>query len=186
MTPSLNNDLLLALLPKDTGPFDAGIALEVLTQIGKGEPLAAICRGEGMPSSWTVQRWRKRVPEFDEAFVLARELGFDALAEECILIAEDGSEDWVDRPMRGGGTYRAVDAEAIARSKLRIETRLKLLAKWDRPRYGDHQALEMTGKDGSPLMSDTQTAAKLASLMAMAEARRQRQQDDEEDLGDLA
>ena len=35
-----------------------------------------------------------------------------------------------------------VNAEHIQRSKLRIETRLKLLAKWNPKKYGDKLALE--------------------------------------------
>lgn len=185
MKPPLNNELLLALMPEGTGPFDAKIGLEVLARISKGETLASICREEGMPSTWTVQRWRKRVPEFDEAFDHAREMGFDALAEECVEIAEDGTNDYVEKRAKDGSTYVALDAEHVQRSKLRIETRLKLLAKWDRKRYGDHQAVEMTGKDGAPLMSDTQAAAKLASLMATAQARRAQAKSDDEN-SDLA
>lgn len=185
MTSPLNNELLLALMPEGTGPFDAEVAVQVLSRISKGEPLASICRDEGFPSVWTVQRWRKRVPEFDKAFDEARDLGFDALAEECVEIAEDGTNDYVEKRAKDGSTYVALDAEHVQRSKLRIETRLKLLAKWDRKRYGDHQAVEMTGKDGAPLMSDTQAAAKLASLMATAQARRERAKSDDEN-SDLA
>jgi hypothetical protein len=34
---------------------------------------------------------------------------------------------------------------------LRIETRLKLLAKWDPKRYGERLHSEVTGVDGGPL-----------------------------------
>jgi hypothetical protein len=38
-------------------------------------------------------------------------------------------------------TARAGDSEWISRSRLRVETRLKLLAKWDPKRYGDKSLL---------------------------------------------
>ena len=40
------------------------------------------------------------------------------------------------------------NTEWISRSKLRVETRLKLLAKWDPKRYGDKITQEHVGADG--------------------------------------
>lgn len=158
-------------MPGVDDPYDRDLALAVLDHIGKGLTLQSFCRQEGVPSVWTIQRWRARVPEFDEAFCLSRDLGHDAMAAECVAIAEDGSADYVDKPKRGGGTYRALDQEALGRSKLRIETRLKLLACWDRKRYGPNQQIELTGKDGAPVMDTTTRSARLAGLVAKLKSR---------------
>ena len=64
-------------------------------------------------------------------------MGFDAIAEECLDIADNASNDWMTREGKDGETSWQVNGEHIQRSKVRIETRLKLLAKWCRQRYGE-------------------------------------------------
>lgn len=169
--PGIDTNTLLNLMPGIDTKYDHKVALEVLEHIGKGLTLTSFCRKEGKPSKWTIDRWRVRVPEFDEAFCLARDQGYDSMAEECVHISEDGSEDWEERTKRDGSTYMAVNPECVARSKLRIETRLKLLACWDRRRYGPNQQIELTGKDGAPVMDTTARSARLAGLVAKLKAR---------------
>lgn len=95
--------------------------------------------------------WKAAHPEFSADFGRAREDGFDALAEETLQIADDDSRDW--EPVRTDGVITGikVDGEHVQRSKLRIETRLKLLAKWDPRRYGDKVALVGGGPGDSPI-----------------------------------
>jgi hypothetical protein len=65
----------------------------------------------------------------------AREEGFDAIAAECLEIA--------DTPLVGAKIKKRGDGieetreDMLGHRKLQIETRLKLLAKWDPKRYGD-------------------------------------------------
>lgn len=113
---------------------------EVCRRLATGEPLAQICRRSHLPTKRTVSNWVNAKPDFAREFREAREEGFDALAWECLTIADDTSRDTIEtehgpRP----------DNEWIARSKVRIETRLKLLAKWDPRRYGDKLDLEVKG-----------------------------------------
>ena len=101
--------------------------------LGRGETLAAYCRQEGAPSLFTVYSWRDSSAEFASRFARARDIGFDAIADSCLAIADDASGDVrVDEQ----GNVRQ-DSEFAARSRIRVETRLKLLAKWDPRRYGD-------------------------------------------------
>lgn len=113
---------------------------EVCKRLSLGEPLAQICRDAHMPGVTTVWEWAKASKEFTEAIAYARELGFDAIAEECMEIADDKTRDF--KPSDKGPAF---DGEHVQRSKLRIETRLKLLAKWDPKRYGEKQQVEMSG-----------------------------------------
>lgn len=114
---------------------------EICERLSKGEPLAVICRDEHMPAVRTVSGWKELHPTFAADFARARDDGFDALAAQCMEIADDEREDWV---MSKKGTI--VNEAAIGRSKLRVETRLKLLAKWDPKRYGEKQAIEHSGE----------------------------------------
>jgi len=127
--------------------FRQELADEICERLSKGEPLEKICRDARMPSSRTVLRWKGADKEFCDQYACAREEGFDALAVECLEIADDGTNDtYVD----DNGNKR-VDADVIQRSKLRIETRLKLLAKWSPKRYGDKLDLNHGGQGDNPV-----------------------------------
>lgn len=121
--------------------FNDKDAAEIVARLSKGEPLTHICADDWLPCDDTVREWAKANDAFSRDIARAREAGFDAIALECLDIADNTENDtkWV-----GGdeGNERAVaNSEWISRSKLRVETRLKLLAKWDPKRYGDKLAL---------------------------------------------
>jgi hypothetical protein len=118
------------------------IYTEVCARIAKGETLVSICEDLHMPAESTVREWTRKDIGFSRAYARARDAGFDRLAEECLQIAEDGTNDYVDR-MVGDRMVRVVDKEHVLRSKLRIETRLKLLAKWDPKRYGEKTTMDL-------------------------------------------
>jgi hypothetical protein len=120
--------------------FDPVIAEAICERIGEGEPLRVICRTEGMPAWRTVYHWMEDNAEFAARIAGARARGFDAIAEECMDIADETGRDTVYTD-----SGPKADAEWISRSKLRVETRLKLLAKWDPKRYGDK--LDLTLRD---------------------------------------
>ncbi len=93
---------------------------EICERLSKGEPLTQITASPEMPCDDTVRNWA----EADESGALsrdiarARERGHDAIALEALRIADDKE-----------GEHQ--------RDRLRVDTRLKLLAKWDPKRYGD-------------------------------------------------
>ena len=73
--------------------------------------------------------YRKRDKAFAELCDSARDCGFDAIADECMQIA--------DEPMES--------KTQIMQAKLRIETRIELLSRWSR-RYSTRQQLEVNDK----------------------------------------
>lgn len=125
------------------------VVADICTRLAQGEPMAQICRDEGMPAYRTVKDWADedsdRGKAVSAAIARAREEGFDAIAADCLSIADDGTRDYEVR--EDGGLV--VNHDHIQRSKLRIETRLKLLAKWDPKRYGDK--VQLADADGDKL-----------------------------------
>ena len=113
---------------------------EICKRLSEGEPLAKICRDAHMPDRTTVFDWAKADEPTSQRIAQARVEGFDAIADECLEIADETTNDFKPSPL--GPIF---DAEHVQRSKLRIETRLKLLAKWDPKRYGDKQQVEHSG-----------------------------------------
>lgn len=115
----------------------AELCAEICERLSKGEPLAAICRDDHMPAVRTVSLWKEEDKDFSADFARARDDGFDALAAQCMEIADDEQHDWV-----GSKKGNVTNEVAIGRAKLRVETRLKLLAKWDPKRYGERLAVD--------------------------------------------
>lgn len=127
------------------------LAQEIIDSLSEGVTLQDICRREHMPSVRTVNSWAnsdecpKEVPSnFSANFARAREIGFDAIAAEALRIANTpvvGEEVTV----KADGTEEIKRGDMLGHRKLQIETRLKLLAKWDPRRYGERQAIEHSG-----------------------------------------
>jgi hypothetical protein len=124
------------------------LADSICARISDGEPLKALCREPGMPAWRTVYDWLEKHPEFAKAMERARELGADAIAAECLEIADTPMEG-VEVTMRGK-TKETKRGDMLGHRKLQIETRLKLLAKWHPKKYGEK--VEHTGAGGGPVL----------------------------------
>lgn len=117
----------------------------IVERLAAGEPMAAICREEGMPAARTVRDWIAQKPEVSAAIAHAREDGEDWLAAECLLIADtpqEGVEEKLELVKGADGQMHLVVTERkrgdmLGHRRLQIETRLKLLAKWNPKKYGE-------------------------------------------------
>lgn len=134
---------------------------EVLEAIAEGETLAAVCRREGMPNRRTWTQWCYDDPNLAKRYQTAREAGEEAIADDCLAIADDSANDYVqtDKGL-------AFNAENVQRSKLRVHTRLQLLAKWNPKKWGERTTL--AGDPDAPLqgLTEAQVEARLAELLA--------------------
>lgn len=145
----------------------------ICARLSAGEPMTVICRDMGV-SVRTVNQWRQDDPEISAQFDEARELGFDAIAHECKTIADTPQLGVIEKlePSKDGQlvVVERRNEDMLGHRKLQIETRLKLLAKWDPRRYGD--ALKLSGDPENPIMglTDEQVDARLAVLLAKREA----------------
>lgn len=130
------------------------VVAEILKRLELGHPLAVICRSEERfphPSIWG--DWCAADESLAIAYARARAVGHDTIAAETIAIVDDVTEDPASR-------------------KVRAETRLKLLAKWDPKRYGDAILHKHADADGEKLNADpTGIATRAAALIAAALAR---------------
>lgn len=131
--------------------YDPATARMMCEQLSEGIPLREICRQEGFPAWRTVYDWMRKDPDLSTAIAYARDVGYDAMAEECLDIADNAGNDWMERlDSEGVPVGWQVNGDNIQRSKLRIETRLKLLAKFNPKRYGDK--IVHAGDDVNPVV----------------------------------
>jgi len=63
-------------------------------------------------------------------------------AEEILEIADDGSNDWIERELESGHVVKVADHKHIARSRLRVDTRKWLMSKLLPKKYGDRLGVD--------------------------------------------
>lgn len=139
--------------PKKVGRpsiYSTQLALTICEAMASGKSLKQVCEQDGMPAYSTVRKWELENAEFAALSTRAREIGCHVMAEECIEIADDGRNDWMLANDEENAGYK-FNGEHAQRSKLRIETRMRLIGKWMPKVYGDKMAL--TDGDGKPLQA---------------------------------
>jgi len=136
--------------PKKIGrpsKYTPELAKEICERLSDGEPLRQICRDEHMPAWQKIYEWMVRDEALSGAIARAREQGYDAIAEDLLAIADTPLMGETETSSANGLTITRQDM--LGHRKLQIETRLKLLAKWNPKKYGDRQIL--AGDKDSPL-----------------------------------
>jgi len=162
-----------AKTPQKTGrpsKYDPEIARVICEELSEGIPLRKICRdNEGFPAWRTVYDWMAKDDALGErgvglsaSITRARDIGYDALAEECLIIADTPQFGQV-QTMTDKGSSTTIE-DMLGHRKLQIETRLKLLAKFHPTKYGDRVAIEGV-KGGAPIATEDATSTRLFELM---------------------
>jgi hypothetical protein len=139
----------------------AEIIAHVLVNVASGRFVSRVFReddiianGVRLPNQATFWRWifeDDNLPEDQseklcEKLVRAREFGVEALIDEAVDIADISTHDTVIREDADGGTSERANTEWITRSRLRVETRLKVAAMLKPKKYGAKLDLTSDGK----------------------------------------
>jgi len=96
------------------------LAEEICRKLASGRSLNSIAGDRGMPAACTVFNWaRKDVDGFAAAYARARAIGYEALADEILDIADNPTGD--RRKLRGKD--RPFSREELDYAKLRIAAR---------------------------------------------------------------
>lgn len=133
--------------PPGTSPYPnkEQIKDELVLWISNGKTLREFCRQDGMPNFSVMYDWEAEDKDFAQRIAHARLKGHDVIAEECAALSD--TEPLAVFDEAGNKRY---DPGSIAWRKMQIETRLKLLAKWNPRKYGDKTIL--AGDDEAPLV----------------------------------
>lgn len=128
--------------------YTSELATQICAEIALGYSLRTISKAETMPSVVTMFAWLKKYPEFLKQYELSKEEQADALAEEMLDIADDGTNDWMDKLNKDGEVIgEQLNTEHVQRSRLRVDTRKWIASKLKPKKYGDRQTLEHEGGD---------------------------------------
>ena len=128
--------------------YNKKIADEICERISQGETLLQICRDKHMPCRFTVHKWLLDSEKhyFVDNYARAKDMQADYFFEELLDIAEDGSNDWIEREVESGRKATVPDHEHINRSRLRIDTKKWYLSKVLPKKYGDKHEVVHSGE----------------------------------------
>lgn len=141
---------------------------EICMRIIEPRSLRSISEDEDMPCWRTLLGWlmigsRPEPPELHALFLhqytQARQLQQEVNLDDCIEIADDSRNDWIMRKIGKDEYVPVVDNEAINRSRMRIDTRLKMAEKMTPKKYGTKIDLNHGGQPGNILTAIVQKAS---------------------------
>lgn len=149
--------------------YSPELADEICARIAGAESMRRVCEDEAMPDRVTVFRWLRTHDEFRNQYARAKEESADAMMEEILDIADDGTNDWMEVFDKDGESVGwKLNGEHVQRSKLRIDSRKWLMSKMKPKKYGEKLEVESTAKAEMVLADDVQD--KLVEAMKHAAA----------------
>lgn len=124
----------------------------VIARIAEGESLRAVCRDEGTPSVPQFLKWVSEDAALAEQYARAMEQRADAVFDELLEIADDGTNDWMERNGEDDEGWK-LNGEHVQRSKLRVDARKWALARMSPKKYGDRQEIHNKHDLSDPIAS---------------------------------
>jgi hypothetical protein len=149
------SDLAVRLRGRPPFPWTTDKEDELLNRIANGQSLASICEADDMPSPSAVFRKMERDDAFRERYYRAREQQGALLFDQCLQIADDDSADVLPGDA-SQGIEPTVNHAAIARAKLRIETRFRMAGKYN-VRFAEKAGTDAVTVNHNTLQIDART-----------------------------
>lgn len=117
--------------------YSKELAQKICARLAMGESMRTVCKDESLPAMSTLFKWLSEIKEFSEQYEKAKQESTDAMAEEILDIADDGTNDYMEIERADGSVKEVLNAEHVQRSRLRVDTRKWLMAKMKPKKYGD-------------------------------------------------
>lgn len=132
--------------------YNQETASAICVRLSEGESLRAICLDDDMPHRATVFQWLLKHQEFHDQYVRARELQADSMVDEIPDIADDGTNDWMEKYGDNGENIGwQVNGEHIQRSRVRIDARKWVAGKLRPKKYGEKIDHTVGGDPENPI-----------------------------------
>lgn len=84
---------------------------------------------------------------FSANYARAMKIRDRVFEDQIVMIADDNTNDYVDKKNSKGDSFRVLDQEALSRSKMRIDVRLKIMKANDPRRWGDSPSANLTTQE---------------------------------------
>jgi hypothetical protein len=109
---------------------------EICERMVDGESVRTICKDDHMPAISTLMKILRTNPDRTSQYALAMQMRADAMFEETLNIADDGSNDYMLKNADDPTSF-ALNGEHVQRSKLRVDTRKWALGRMNPKKYGE-------------------------------------------------
>jgi len=141
--------------------FTQDIADAICAGLADARSLRSICLDDDMPSQSMVFRWLadEQYASFREQYAHARASQADALFDEMLDIADDASNDFMERKSDKGDGWE-LNGEHVQRTRLRLDTRKWMAARLAPKKYGDKIDHTHANPDGTSIVFLTTVEAK--------------------------
>jgi hypothetical protein len=144
--------------------YSQELADKICEQIVQGYSMRTICKADDMPCVATIFSWFRTNQPFLEQYEKAKEMQADMLAEDLLDIADDGTNDWMEKYGKDGENLGyQVNGEHIQRSRLRVDTRKWIASKLKAKKYGD-RVIQQGDKDADPIQHSHSITSILQSI----------------------
>ncbi len=154
---------------------------EMIAFVSDGGNLRTWCEQDGHPSWQSIYEWLGD-DGLGRRFARARELWCQAHALEALRIADtqvSAEREEIDDADSKDRKRRIVREDAIGHRKLRIETRLKLIARIDPKHWADK--LKLAGDKDEPLLGVDEVADRVQAILERAATRKPRKREEGDD-----
>ena len=116
--------------------FSQALFDTICERLAEGESLRSICCDKDMPSTTSVKNWLKKDDALVAQYAHARDLQADYIFDEILDIADDATNDWMERKGDDNEGWEA-NGEHLQRSRLRIDARKWMAGKMNPKKYGE-------------------------------------------------
>jgi hypothetical protein len=132
--------------------FTPELAARICAELACGRSLRSVCKANDMPDIATVFRWLQDKPEFRDQYEKAKHESADALVEEMLDIADDGTNDWMEFHDKDGESAGwKLNGEHVQRSRLRVDVRKWAASKLKPKKYGERVDMNHGVQPDDPL-----------------------------------
>lgn len=122
----------------------------VLQRVSQGRTaMGALEELPNHPSWMAFNSWLRRNPDYMAAYLDARDVGFDAMAQDALRIADTPVTEYIRVESERGTTI--TERDALNHRKLQIDTRMRLLERWCPARYGARAQVSHDVAEGGAL-----------------------------------
>jgi hypothetical protein len=119
----------------------------ICERLANGESATEVCRDPSMPTWAMLKRWERDNTDFARRYHIARVQCCEYHTDEILTIADDASNDYVER-LTAKGRRVVFDRESFERSRLRVDARKWTASKILRHVYGDKSEVDVRTPEG--------------------------------------
>ena len=141
---------------------------EIIDLVVDGHSIVTICNRPDMPTRRVLYRWFESRNDFRRRYEMAAQFAAGIAVSEIIEIADDSVDDWLETEK--GMVF---NKEAVQRSRLKVDARLKNAEKQLPKKWGNKITQEVTSPEDKPVLiksdrkiTDLELARRIAYLIS--------------------